>query len=172
MPGFEPLVDHQPECLILGSMPSVISLNEHRYYANPHNAFWWIVAELLGLKPDLNYQQRCQGLTQSGFALWDVLYDCERRGSADSAIVRNTEKVNDFESFFAKHPTLKLLAFNGAAAERIFMQHCSGLLNSHNYLATVRLPSTSPAYAAMSRANKLQAWRAALFRFLPSPLVT
>ncbi len=46
--GLPPVIDDRARVLILGSFPSVRSLAEGRYYANPRNTFWPIVAELFG----------------------------------------------------------------------------------------------------------------------------
>ncbi len=46
--GFAPVVDHTARLLILGSFPSVLSLESGQYYGNPRNAFWPITAELFG----------------------------------------------------------------------------------------------------------------------------
>ena len=69
---------------------------------------------------------------------------------------------NDIFSLIESVPSIGLIAFNGAAAKQIFMRHCASVLQSNAELRWVLLPSTSPAHAAMSRPQKLQAWRAAL----------
>ena len=38
--AFPPIIDEKSRVLILGSMPSVSSLEKSQYYAHPHNAFW------------------------------------------------------------------------------------------------------------------------------------
>ena len=38
--GFKPVVGKKPVVLILGSMPSVASLERREYYGNPGNHFW------------------------------------------------------------------------------------------------------------------------------------
>ena len=110
----------------------------------------------------LGYSERTDKLTAAGVAVWDVLRDCQRPGSLDSSIVKSTERANDFVTFFKRYPTIRLIAFNGAAAQQIFMRRCADVKQEFPALEMVRLPSTSPANAAMSREQKLNIWKAAL----------
>lgn len=160
MPGFAPIVGLKAEVLILGSMPSQISLSLYQYYANPRNAFWWIMSQIYHFDPSLSYTQRTQALSNRAVAVWDVLHDCERPGSLDSAIVKGSERVNDFDRFVSQHPELRLIVFNGATAEKIFRRYYSKLLtDTSSVIKSHRCPSTSPAYASMSIDTKLDAWR-------------
>lgn len=147
--------------LVLGSMPGVASLAAHRYYAHPRNAFWRIAGDLLGLAPDLPYAQKLIGLQAAGIALWDVIASCERAGSLDADIVGQSVQVNDFSTFFAVHRGIRQVFFNGGAAEAAFRRHVLPGLSGHD-LRLIRLPSTSPAHAGMSYADKLAAWSAIL----------
>lgn len=158
--SFPPIADPSARTLILGSMPGVQSLAANRYYAHPRNAFWPIMAALIGFDLDASYERRAQALMQSGFALWDVLEACVRPGSLDSAIETGSRVANDFQTFFAKHPALERVCFNGAEAERSFRVFALPGLGIPA-LHFVRLPSTSPAYTLPFQ-QKLAAWRAGL----------
>ena len=46
--SFEPVVSTHAKILILGTMPSVLSLEKQEYYGNPQNAFWRILFGLWG----------------------------------------------------------------------------------------------------------------------------
>ncbi len=162
MPALAPIVGKSPRLVILGSMPSQISLREQQYYANPQNAFWWLMSELLGFAPKQPYQQRCQALILNGIAVWDVLADCQRPGSLDSSIVRSSERANDFSVFLNTYPSIRLLAFNGGAAKAIFMRHCAEVFTQTPEMDWRQLPSTSPAHASITREQKLQRWRECL----------
>lgn len=161
--SFAPIANAQATRLILGSMPGVASLAAGQYYAHPQNAFWRIMGALLGFAPDVPYAARAQVLRSAGIAVWDVLKFCERPGSLDSAIVRDTEVVNDFTKFLRQHPGVRIILFNGAAAEAAFRRHCRALLGDPQ-ITFARMPSTSPAHAALRFDAKLAAWRAALGR--------
>jgi len=158
--GFPALENPAARGLILGSMPGIASLRAGQYYAHPRNQFWPIMAELLGVDlPALAYPARLQALRAAGLALWDVLQSCHRPGSLDADIAAEALVANDFEAFFRRHPAISHVYFNGAAAERLFARHARPRLNlppAH----FLRLPSTSPAHAALDFPAKLAAWRA------------
>ena len=147
--------------LILGSMPGEASLVAGQYYAHRQNRFWALMGELVGATPELPYEQRVQRLRGAGIALWDVIASCERAGSLDSAI-RN-ETANDFATFFASHPAVRSVLFNGAKAEQSFRRLVSPTI-AHRGLTLQRLPSTSPANASQPAARKFDEWRAALMQ--------
>jgi double-stranded uracil-DNA glycosylase len=142
-------------------MPGDASLASSEYYAHPQNAFWRIIGTLHNFDPALAYEKRVAALKASGIAVWDVLATCERTGSLDSAIDRASEVANDFESFFANHPSISRVFFNGGIAEALFKRH-RGSLYRDSRLTFVRLPSTSPAHAGMRYEEKLARWREAL----------
>jgi len=144
-------------------MPSRISLAQNQYYANPRNSFWWIISNLFEIDEHLSYSEKASVLADKGVAVWDVLFDCERPGSLDSAIDKDSEVVNDFEGFFADHSELTRVMFNGAAAEKIFRRHFPNLISENQHsVKWQRCPSTSPAYASITAAQKLILWRQAL----------
>ena len=146
----------------MGSMPGKASLRVNQYYAHPRNAFWPILSDLLGIEtPD--YERRAEVVADHGIAIWDVLGECTRPGSLDSAIDERTAVVNDFPAFFRRHTRLRRIFFNGAKAESLFVRRVlPGLDEAAAGLPRQRLPSTSPAHAGMRRAQKREAWRVIL----------
>ena len=155
--GLPPIADDEARILILGNMPSVMSLAAQQYYGNPRNGFWRITGEIFGFDPSSAYQDRTAALRGCGVAVWDVLRHCRRHGSLDSAIEPDSMVANEFEPFFGAHPAIDRVFFNGAAAEKNFVR----LADIDRPLRYRRLPSTSPAQT-MRYTDKLQAWRAAL----------
>jgi len=161
--GFPPIADAAARVLVLGSLPGRKSLEMGQYYAQPQNAFWKIMEALFGVGPALPYAERTLGLRARGIAVWDVLAAGERDGSLDSAIVRSTMVVNDFAGFFAAHPRIGLICFNGATAAALFRRRVQPTLAPEwAAVDTHVLPSTSPAHAALRFEQKLARWSAAL----------
>ena len=155
--GFPPIARGDAKILILGSLPGARSIAEQQYYAHPQNAFWKIMAELFGIEGD--YTVRCELLREQGIALWDVLQSSIRPGSMDAAIRLESARPNDFESFFAEHPDIRTIGFNGGKAQQMFARFVD---SAPAGASLVRLPSTSPAYASMPFSAKLRVWRDAL----------
>ncbi len=164
--GFPPVIGVDPRVLVLGSLPGQASLAARQYYAQPRNAFWMIMGELCGARPELGYADRLGTLQRAGIAVWDVLYEAARPGSLDSSIVAGSQTVNDIAALVSRHATIRLIAFNGQKAAEVFRRRVAPTLTRTD-LETVTLPSTSPAYASLRRTEKLERWRRALKPHLP-----
>ena len=161
--GFEPIEAESAKQLILGSMPSVESLKQQQYYAHTRNAFWAVMSEVFEFDINLPYQKRCIKLTEHHIAVWDVLQSCQRQGSLDSNIEESSIVPNDFAAFLQQHPDIQQICFNGAKAEQVFNRHVLPMLSEQQRSITrCKLPSTSPAHAAMTFNQKLTLWKQAL----------
>jgi hypoxanthine-DNA glycosylase len=157
--GFPPITGADALVLILGSMPSVASLAKRQYYGHPRNAFWPIMGRLFGAGPELPYAERRRVLASRRLAVWDVLAECRRKGSLDSAI--RSECANDFVAFFRRHAQIHTVFFNGQKAESAFRRYVADdIARMEREIVFIRLPSTSPAHAGRSFDEKLIAWRA------------
>ncbi|MDX9765917.1 MAG: DNA-deoxyinosine glycosylase [Ectothiorhodospiraceae bacterium] len=158
--GFPPIDNPRARVLVLGTMPSPASLRANQYYGHPQNLFWPIAGRVLGFDPALSYEQRVARVRKAGVAIWDVLQTCVRPGALDSAIDDASVVANDFASFFAAHPRLQRVIFNGAKAEQLFHRHVLPGLKTPPPVEWLRLPSTSPANASIRLEAKLLAWQA------------
>ncbi len=139
--------------LILGTMPSVESLRQQFYYAHPRNAFWPILAGVLGENLPATVEEKKDMLIRRRIALWDVCHSCVRPGSLDSDI--RDVQPNDFGMLFACCPDIRKILFNGATAQKLFLQKVGVPPEG---CESARMPSTSPAYT-LKFEKKLSAWR-------------
>ena len=103
----------------------------------------------MGIDRSLPYTVRSSLLMEHRIALWDVLFSCARNGSADTAI-RNPIH-NDIRGFLVGHPTIRCIVLNGNTTGRYYAR-------MNISLPSTVLPSTSPAYARMTIAEKVQRW--------------
>jgi TDG/mug DNA glycosylase family protein len=160
--SFAPVFRPDAKVLILGSLPGPRSLEMGQYYAQPRNAFWPIMGELVGAGPELPYDQRLGRLKERRIALWDVCASAYRVGALDQKIDPATIVLADFRGLFNACPEIRLIGFNGATSESVFRRKAAPLLKLEEGVRLVRLPSTSPAFAGKSYADKLALWREAL----------
>lgn len=160
--SFSPIEDSNANILILGSIPSKTSLLTGQYYAHSRNSFWPIMGDLIAAARTLPYTMRIQILRSNGIALWDVLASCKRKSSLDSDIDKASACANNFESFLSTHQNITDIFFNGTMAEKYFNKLVLHTLSPN--LRYTRLPSTSPAHAALTYNQKLNAWKTILQR--------
>jgi len=150
--GLAPVLDAGVRILVLGSFPGAASLAAGQYYAHPRNQFWPLISAVVGEDlAALPYLERLPRLLAHGVGLWDVLGECEREGSLDSAIRKPA--ANDFERLRELCPQLETVGFNGQASGKFAPQ-----FDAVGY-RTVILPSSSPAHMTMSFEQKQIVWR-------------
>jgi len=153
--SFAPIVDSATQLLILGSLPGAASLAAGRYYAHPRNQCWALIGGVLGIElVALAYEDRLTALLARGVGLWDVVAEGERAGSLDTAI--RDPSANDLAALVATLPELHAVAFNGGKAAALGAPLLAPFADR---LRLVRLPSSSPAHARLSFADKLAEWR-------------
>lgn len=158
--GFPPVLPVRARVLVLGTLPSVVSIARQEYYGHPRNAFWPIMAELLQFDAALPYARRVAQLRRHGVALWDVCHSAQRSGSLDAAIKAQGLVANDIAGLLTLQPSIRGVLLNGAAAATLFRRWVAPTLAPrHASLPRWTLPSTSAANAGQTSAQKMRAWR-------------
>ena len=97
--GLDPIVFEDSRILIVGSMPSAISLKEQMYYANKNNRFWKILKEIF------QTEDKIELLKASHIALWDICHSCIRKTSADSEI--KDIEPNDIQGLLDRYKNIE-----------------------------------------------------------------
>ena len=144
--GLAPILPVGPiRALLLGSFPSVASLESGQYYGNPQNRFWRVLAQFHVIQdPDAPYAARVAAVRCHGLAIWDLYARVRRQGSGDDRI-RDVEP-NPVEVLLAERGPFPIL-LNGRRA-REWRQHFGAL-----QAEVVELPSTSPRRCTGTRRN-------------------
>ncbi len=151
--AFAPVVDAQTRVLVCGSLPGEASLAAGRYYAHPANQFWHLVGGVIGQDlVTLDYPQRLNALRGAGIGLWDTVASATRQGSLDTAI--REARLAPLAELAARLPALRAIGFNGATAAR----HGRAQMADLAEISFIQLPSSSPAYCAVTRAQKQLEW--------------
>lgn len=154
--GFPPIVGKKPQALILGSFPSVVSLERGEYYAHPRNHFWPLGSAIFSTPLPRSWEDKVNLLVSHRIALWDVVTACERQGSLDQRITHS--RPNPILELLREQGTISTIFFNGSGASKLFRAFFSvpkdlddtmgrpSLWNAPGLrpLVLLRLPSTSP----------------------------
>lgn len=149
--SFEPVYDKNSEILILGTLPSVKSRENHFYYGHKQNRFWSLLAKLLDVPVPETIEQKKEMLLAHRIAIWDVIQSCDIKGSSDSSI-RNVEPTDLCR--LLKQTKVKRIFANGNKAGQLYRKYQL----PHTGIEAVVLPSTSPANAAWSLDRLCEAW--------------
>lgn len=139
--GFDPVFNERSTVLVLGSFPSVLSRKNDFYYGNPQNRFWRVLAGFAKAPVPESIPEKKELLLSCGIALWDVIQECDIKGSSDASI-KNVVPAQ-VERIIRAAP-IKRVICNGVTAARLYKKY---LLYKVGIEAEV-LPSTSPANAA------------------------
>ncbi len=148
---FEPAYDGESRILILGSFPSVKSRESGFYYGHPQNRFWRLAADLRGEKIPRDPDEKKEFLRRNRIALYDVIGECDIRGSSDSS-VRNAVPT-DLRPILEGAP-VRTIYVNGKLAEKLYRRFQEKTCGR----PCVPLPSTSPANAAWTFPMLRAAW--------------
>ncbi len=153
--GFSPVFDERSTVLVLGSFPSVLSRKNDFYYGNPRNRFWCMLSAFAGSSVPKTIPEKRELLLSHGIALWDVIQECDIKGSSDASI-KNVVPVQ-VEHILQKAP-IKRVFCNGATAGRLYKKYLLYKIG----LPSEVLPSTSPANAVWGTDRLVSHWCEAL----------
>jgi hypoxanthine-DNA glycosylase len=153
--SFAPFIPLNIKILILGTMPGDDSLQTFEYYHKPQNCFWKIIFDLFSPNTFSNdYKKKLNILANNHIGLWDVLSNCNRKGSLDADIT--DEEFNDIDALLKKNPDITKIIFNGGKASKYFAK-----ANHKTAISNIILPSTSSSNRK-PYAEKLKEWKSAL----------
>jgi len=139
---FEPIFNKDSKILILGTMPSVMSVKNGFYYSHPQNIFWKVLSTVLGEeKIPKNKSEKINMLKKHNIAIWDVLYSCEIKNSSDASI--KNPVANDLTPII-NTSNISAVFTTGKTATKLYDRLCYNKTG----IKSIYLPSTSPANKA------------------------
>ena len=148
---FAPVYDADSEVLILGTLPSVKSRENHFYYGHKQNRFWKVMANLCGEPVPETIEEKKAMLLAHHIAIWDVIQSCDIKGSSDSSIKNVTP--TDLNQIL-NHCRIRQIYANGNKAGALYKKYQQPLTGREILV----LPSTSPANAAWSLERLYEKW--------------
>lgn len=149
---FGPLYDTESKILILGSLPSAKSREQHFFYGHPQNRYWPLIAKLLGESKPETIEEKKQMVLRHHIAMWDTIYSCEIIGASDSSI-RNVVPT-DLKAV-VKNSKIKHVFCNGKTSGNYYHKYQEKELG----IPAIVLPSTSPANAAWNMQRLEESWK-------------
>lgn len=148
---FPAVISPSAKVLILGSVPSLKSVENNFYYMHPQNRFWKVLSAILDEELySASTSEKARIVSAHNIALYDSIEECDILGSSDNDI---------YNAVAANIPSL-------LEQSRIIHIFCNGAA-SYKYLISaypqyksiaVKLPSTSPANASASLENLIEQW--------------
>ena len=156
---FSPVVDGHSRVLILGSLPSVKSRENHFYYGHPQNRFWKVLAGVCQAEVPVSVEEKKAFLLANGIAVWDVIASCRIVGSSDSSI--RDVAANDVAGLL-QDSRIEAVFCNGAKSWELYHRYCEKACQRE----AGKLPSTSPANAAWSPERLIKSWGEALLSYV------
>ena len=152
---FPAVVDSESKILVLGSVPSVKSVEHDFYYMHPQNRFWRVLSRLFGQDFTLmSKQDKILALCRLHIALYDSVEECDILSSKDSAI--SNVVPADIRKIMQDTKISRIFC-NGKASYAYLVKYHPDLAEK-----TLALPSTSPANAQYSLERLTDEWKVIL----------
>ncbi len=152
---FPAVIDTNSRILILGSVPSVKSVEGNFYYMHPHNRFWKVLSCLFDVDLyNMSVDERKHFLLSHNIALYDSVEECDIMGSSDNHI-SNVIPANI--PLFLATSQISHIFCNGNAS----YNHLIKAYPQYESIITT-LPSTSPANAKWTLDKLVEAWKKVL----------
>ena len=146
-----PTYDENSRVLMLGSLPSPKSRETGYNYGHPQNRFWNVLATLADEPTPTTNERKRDFCLRHHIALWDVVGECDIEGASDASI-RNP-KPNPLSRITESAP-IETVFCTGAKSHQLYGKLCEAEVG----MPAVKLPSTSPANAACSMDQLLDAY--------------
>ena len=107
------------------------------YYGNKQNRFWSVLACAFNCEKPVTNEEKRDLVLRHGIALWDIVTECEIKGSMDADIKNHV--VADLYTVLSQTKIRKIL-LNGSKAYEIFCANYPRLMGMAK-----KMPSTSSA---------------------------
>ena len=160
---FPPFINKNSEILILGSFPSVKSLEKNFYYMNKTNRFYNVLATIFNI--NLNeisaLEKEKEFLNKNHIALYDVIKSCYIEESKDESIKKDILPI-DIKELLNEYNNIKKIIVSGKKAEKLFKQYLLKEIENKN-VEIYYLPSTSSANASFNIEKLVEIYKKALF---------
>lgn len=141
--------------LLLGSFTGQITDNSYDwFYGTKRNLFWPIIQEVYDKK--LTTKDDKQSLFSGlGIAITDIILSCERKTKSNLDMNLTNIVLNQEVKNIIQDNKLEKIFFSSRFVEKLFKKYFKEIVSEHPEVELITLPSPSPRYAAMSKAQKI-----------------
>lgn len=145
--------------LLLGSFTTKPFAGYEWFYANGRNQFWPILEEVYGIPLKTKSDQQ-KLFVDLDMAITDIILECERQKNSNldinlKGLVFNTKAITGF----LKKYKVKKIFFTSRFVEKIYRKEFKDLIEKYPETELVTLPSPSPRYAVITKAEKVETYR-------------
>ena len=156
---FGDFVPNNTKYLLLGSFTTRPSEGYEWFYANGRNQFWPIMQEVYGLDFSTKKQQQ-KLFIQLEMALADIILSCERRKNSnlDVNLFNITFNTQAIKTIIIKNKIQKIF-FTSRHVETLFRKQFKEVVEKYPEIKLITLPSPSPRYALITKAEKIKRFR-------------
>lgn len=152
---FGAVINEDSKILILGSVPSVKSVEYNFYYMHKDNRFWRVLSRLFDTDLyNASIEDKTKFLLKNHIALYDAVEECDIVGSSDNKIYNIVP--SDILGFLKVSKISRIFCV-GNASFGVVTKHFPNLAD-----IVQKLPSTSPANAKYSLDDLVDEWRVIL----------
>lgn len=154
---FGNFVPKKVKYLLLGSYPTRPTNPYAWFYANGRNQFWPIMEEVYGLELKTKRQQQ-NLFVNLKMALADIILSCERRKNSNLDVNLFNLTINREVAEIIRTNKIKTVFFTSRFVEKLFRQHFKEIIREPE-IELVTLPSPSPRYATLTKAQKIARYK-------------
>lgn len=157
---FGSFVPSRPRYLFLGTF--IVKMTDPSYdwfFASKRNQFWSILSEVY--QTELRTKLQKQSLfTHLRMAITDVILQCDRsqNTNADNNLINLVFNIHVINKIIRENNIQKIF-LSSRYAETLFKRNFKNLIKEFPQIKLVTLPSSSPRYAAISKAEKINRYR-------------
>lgn len=152
--------------LLLGTfVVRMIDASYDWFFGSKRNQFWQILSEVYGVEI-ISKQQKQELFSRLKMAITDVIWECERskNTNADNNLINLVFNIKTIKKII-KNNRIQKIFFSSRYAESLFRKNFKELIKQFPQIELVTLPSSSPRYAAMSKAEKIRRYKELLPKF-------
>jgi hypoxanthine-DNA glycosylase len=154
-----------PKYMILGSFAGKSAVESDRdedynwFYSNKRNQFWPIMEEVYNRELKTK-KEKIQLFTKLEIAITDIILSCERKANnnLDSNLINIEFNTAGIQKIL-ETKTIEKIFFSSRFVESLYRKNFKSTIQNYPNIELVTLPSPSPRYAKLTKAQKISEYK-------------